>query len=36
MQSRTTGKNGNFEHSKIDYIVSKNKWDSRGHVSFLA
>jgi hypothetical protein len=30
------GKNINFEHSKMDYIVSKNKWDSRGHVSFTA
>ena len=26
----------NFEHSKIDYIVSKTKWDSRDHVSFIA
>jgi hypothetical protein len=30
------GKNINFEHSKIDYIVSTNKWDSRGHMSFTA
>jgi hypothetical protein len=34
--SHTTGKNGNFEHSKMDYIVSKIKWDFRGHVSFTA
>jgi hypothetical protein len=34
--SHTTGKNGNFEHSKIDYIVSKTKWGSRGHMSFPA
>ena len=26
----------NFQHSKIDYILSKNKWDSRGHASFTA
>ena len=23
-----------FQHSKIDYILSKNRWGSRGHMSF--
>jgi hypothetical protein len=36
IESQSSCKKGNFEHRKMDYIASKTKWGSRGHVSFSA